>query len=160
MMLLKCWTHMPGNLENSAVATGLEKLSFHSNPKEGQLQRVLKLPHNCVHFTCQQGHAQNSPSQASTVHELRTSRCSSWIQKRQRNQRSKCQHLLEKAREFQKNVYFCFTDYAKAFDYMDHNKLWKSLKDRESDHLTYLVRNLYAGQGATVRTEHGTMDWF
>ena len=67
---------------------------------------------------------------------------------------------MEKAREFQKNVYFCFTDYAKAFDYMDHNKLWKSLKDRESDHLTYLVRNLYAGQGATVRTEHGTMDWF
>ena len=67
---------------------------------------------------------------------------------------------MEKAREFQKNVYFCFIDYAKAFGYMYHNKLWKVLKDREPDHLTYLVRNLNAGQGATVRTEHGTMDWF
>ena len=68
---------------------------------------------------------------------------------------------MEKAREFQKNVYFCFIDYAKAFDHMDHNKLWKILKDRETpDHLIYLVRNLYVGQEATVRTEHGTMDWF
>ena len=68
--------------------------------------------------------------------------------------------IIEKVGEFQKNVYFCFIDYAKAFGYMYHNKLWKVLKDREPDHLTYLVRNLYAGQGATVRTEHGTMDWF
>ena len=60
---------MPANLENSAVATGLEKVSFHSNPKERQCQRMLKLPHNCTHLTLWQNNAQNSPSQASTVHE-------------------------------------------------------------------------------------------
>ena len=67
---------------------------------------------------------------------------------------------MEKAREFQKNIYFCFIDYAKAFDYVDHNKLWKILKEMGiPDHLTYLLKNLYAGQEATVRTWHGT-DWF
>ena len=74
-----------------------------------------------------------------------------------------CQHPLDhrKRREFQKNIYFCFIDYAKAFDCVDHNKLWKILKEMgTSDHLTYLLRNLYAGQEATVRTGHGTMDWF
>ena len=69
--------------------------------------------------------------------------------------------ITDKAREFQKYIYFCFTDYAKAFDCVDHNKLWKILKERGiPDHLTYLLRNLYAGQEATVRTEHGTTDWF
>ena len=69
--------------------------------------------------------------------------------------------MIEKAREFQKNIYFCFIDYAKAFDCMDHNKLWKILKEMEiPDHLTCLLRNLYAGQEATVRTGHGTTDWF
>ena len=64
-------------------------------------------------------------------------------------------------REFQKNIYFCFTDYAKAFDCVDHNKLWKTLKKMGiPDHLTCLLRNLYAGQEATVRTGHGTTDWF
>ena len=73
---------MPANLENSAVATGLEKVSFHSSPKEGQCQRMFRLTHNCTHLTCQQSNAQNSPRQASTVCELRTSRCVSWIQKK------------------------------------------------------------------------------
>ena len=69
--------------------------------------------------------------------------------------------IIEKAREFQKNIYFCFIDYAKAFDCVDHNKLWKILKEMGiSDHLTYLLRNLYAGQEVTVRTGHGTTDWF
>ena len=69
--------------------------------------------------------------------------------------------IIEKAREFQKNIYFCFIDYAKAFDCVDHNKLWKILQEMEiPDHLTCLLRNLYAGQEATVRTEHGTTDWF
>ena len=68
---------------------------------------------------------------------------------------------MEKAREFQKNIYFCFIDYAKAFDCVDHNKLWKILKEMEiPDHFTCLLRNLYAGQEATVRTRHGTIDWF
>ena len=69
--------------------------------------------------------------------------------------------IIEKAREFQKNIYFCFIDYAKAFDCVHHNKLWKILKEMEvPDHLTCLLRNLYAGQEATVRTGHGTTDWF
>ena len=69
--------------------------------------------------------------------------------------------IMEKAREFQKNIYFCFTDYAKAFDYMDHNKLWNILQEMGiPDHLTCLLRNLYAGQEATVRNGHGTTDWF
>ena len=68
---------------------------------------------------------------------------------------------MEKAREFQKNIYFCFIDYAKDFDCVAHNKLWKILKEMGlPDHLTCLLRNLYAGQEATVRTGHGTTDWF
>ena len=69
--------------------------------------------------------------------------------------------IIEKAREPQKNIYFCFIDYAKAFDCVDHNKLWKILKEVGlPDYLTYLLRNLYAGQEAIVRTGHGTTDWF
>ena len=69
--------------------------------------------------------------------------------------------IFEKARNFQKNIYFCFIDYAKAFDCVDHSKLWKILKEMGiPDHLTCLLRNLYAGQEATVRTGHGTTDWF
>ena len=69
--------------------------------------------------------------------------------------------IIKKAREFQKNIYFCFIDYAKAFDCVDHNKLWKILQERViPDHLTCLLRNLYAGQQATVRTGHGIRDWF
>ena len=66
-----------------------------------------------------------------------------------------------KKREFQKNIYFCFIDYTKAFDCVDHNKLWETLKEMGiPDHLTCLLRNVYAGQEATVRTRHGTTDWF
>ena len=68
---------------------------------------------------------------------------------------------MEKAREFQKNIYFCFIDYAKAFDCVDHNNLWKILREMGiPDHLICLLRNLYAGQEVTVRTGHGTTDWF
>ena len=78
-----------------------------------------------------------------------------------RDQIANVRWILEKAREFQKNIYCCFIDYAKAFDYVDHNKLWKILKEMGiPDHLTCLLRNLYAGQEATVRTGPGTMDWF
>src|SRR5574341_827420 len=69
--------------------------------------------------------------------------------------------IMEKAKEFQKNTYFCFIDFAKAFDCVDHNKLWKILKEMGiPDHLTCLLRNLYAGQDATVRTGYGTTNWF
>ena len=77
-----------------------------------------------------------------------------------RDQIANIRWIVERAREFQKNIYFCFIDYAKAFDRVDHNKLWKILKEMGiPDHLTCLLRNLYAGQEATVRTEHGTTDW-
>ena len=77
-----------------------------------------------------------------------------------RDQIANIHWIIEKAGEFQKNIYFCFIDYAKAFDCVDHNKLWKILREMGiSDHLTCLLRNLYLGQEATVRTEHGTTDW-
>ena len=69
--------------------------------------------------------------------------------------------IIQKAREFQKNIYFCFNDYTKVFDCVDHNKLWKIHKEMGiPDHLICLLRNLYAGQEATVRTGHETTDWF
>ena len=78
-----------------------------------------------------------------------------------RNQIANILWIIEKAREFQKNIYFCFIDYAKAFDCVDHNKLWKIMKGMGiPDHLTYLLRNLCTHQEATVRTGHGTRDWF
>ena len=78
-----------------------------------------------------------------------------------RDQIANIHWIIEKTREFQKNIYFCFIDYAKAFDCVDHHKLCKILKEmRIPDHLTCLLRNLYAGQEATVRTGHGTTDWF
>ena len=78
-----------------------------------------------------------------------------------RDQIANIHWIIEKAREFQKTIYFCFIDYAKAFDCVDHSKLWKILKEmRIPDHPTCLLRNLYSGQEATVRTGHGTTDWF
>ena len=78
-----------------------------------------------------------------------------------RDQIANIHWIIEKAREFQKNVYFCFIDYAKAFDCVDHNKLWKILKEMEiPDHQICLLRNLYAGQEAKVRTGHRTTEWF
>ena len=78
-----------------------------------------------------------------------------------RDQIANIRWIIEKAREFQKNIHFCFIDYAKAFDGVDHNKLWKILKEMGiPHHLTFLLRNLYAGQVATVRTGPGTTDWF
>ena len=78
-----------------------------------------------------------------------------------RDQIASIHWIMEKAREFQKNIYFCFFDYAKVFDCVDHNKLWKIMKEMGiPDYLIWLLRNLYAGQEAMVRTGHGTTDWF
>ena len=78
-----------------------------------------------------------------------------------RDQIANIRYIIEKAREFQKNIYFCFIDYAKAFDCVDHNKLWKILKEMGiPDHLTCLLGNLHTSQEATVRTGHGTTGWF
>ena len=153
---------MPENFENSAVATGLEKFTFHSNSKEWQCQRMFKLLHNWTHFTHQQSNAQNSPSQASNVREVRMSRCSSWIQKRQRNQRSNCQHPLasKKQKSSIKTPISALQTTPKPFTvWITTNQ--KILNDLGiSYHLTCLLRNLYAVQEATVRTRHRKMDWF
>ena len=149
---------MPANLENSAVATGLEKVRFYSSPKEKQCLRMFKPLCNCTHLTYYQSDAQNSPSQTSTECEPWNSRCADWFYKRQRNERSNCQYPLDHQKT-KKNIYFCFIDYAKAFDCVVHNKLWKILKRMGKDHLTCLLRNLYGGQEATVRTGRGTTDW-
>ena len=95
---------------------------------------MFKLPHNCTLLTQWQSDAHNSPSQASTVHEPRTSR-------ETKDQIANIHWIIKKAREFQENIYFCFIDYAKAFDCVDHNKLWKILKEMGiSDHLTCLLK--------------------
>ena len=154
---------MPANLENSAVATGLEKASFHFNPKERQCERMFKQPHNCTHLSRQQSNAQNSPSQASTVREPRTSRCSSWIQKRKRNQRSNRQHQIDHRNSKNSRR----TSTSASLTTLKPLTLWittncgKILKDMGlPDHLTCLLRNLFAGQEATVRTRYGTIDQF
>ena len=134
---------MPANLENSAVATGLEKFHFHSSSKKGQCQRMFKLLHNCTHFICKKNNAENSPSWASTMHELRTSRCSSWIEKTQRNQRSNCQHLLDhrKSKKVPEKHLFLLYWLCQSLC-VDHNKLWKILKEMGIPvHLTCLMSN-------------------
>ena len=94
-------------------------------------------------------------------HELPDAQASFRKGRGTRDQIANIHWIIKKVREFQKNIYFCFIDYAKAFDCVDHSKLWKILKEMGiPDHLTCLLRNLYAGQEATVRTGHGTMDWF
>ena len=92
-------------------------------------------------------------------HELPDAQAGFRKRRRFRDRIANIRWIMEKAREFQKSIYFCFIDYAKALDCVDHNKLWKILKEMGiPDHLTCLLRNLYAGQEATVRTGHGTTD--
>ena len=145
-------------MENSAVATGLEKVSFHSNPKECSNYRTIallsytrKVMLKILQTRLQQYLKRELPDVQAGFRKGRGTR----------DQIANSRWIIEKAREFQKNIYFCFIDYAKAFDCVDHNKLWKILKEIGlSDYLTCLLRNLYAGQEATVRIGHGTTDWF
>ena len=154
---------MPANLENSAVATGLEKVSFHSNPKKGNAKEcsnyrtIALISHGSkVMLKILQARLQQYMNC-----ELPDVQAGFRKGRRTRDQIVNIHWIMGKAREFQKNIYFCFIDYSKAFDYVDHNKLWKILKEMGiPDHLTCLLRNLYAGQEATVRTGHGTTDWF
>ena len=132
---------MPANLENSAVATG--QFSFQSQrkamPKNAQTTTQLHSSHILAKW-CSKFSKPGFNSMWTVNFQM-------------------FKLVLEKAREFQKDIYLCFIDYAKAFDCVSHNKLWKILKEMGiSDHLTCLLRNLYAGQEATVRTGHGT-DW-
>ena len=153
---------MPTNLENSAVATGLEKVSFHSNLKERQCQRMFKLP---TVFLSHTSKAMLKILQARLQKYVNCKFPDVQVEFRKgtgtRDQIANICWIIKKAREFEKNIYFCFIDYAKAFDCVDHNKLWKTLKEMGiPDHLTCLLRNLYEGQETTVRTGHGTTDWF
>ena len=155
---------MTANLENSAVATGLEKINFFiPTPKKGNAKE------------CSNYHTIALISQASTVMlKILQARLQQYVNREHtdvqpgfrkgrqtRDQIANICWIIKKAREFQKIIYFCFTDYAKAFDCVDYNKMWKILKEMGlADHLTCLLRNWYAGQEATVRTGQETMGWF
>ena len=146
---------MPANLESSAVATGLEKVSFHSNSKERQCQRcsnyhtIALISHTSkVMLKILQARLQQYVNRELPDVQGRKGRGT-------RDQVANIHWIIEKSREFQKNIYFCF------IDCVDHNKLWKILKEMGiRDHFMGLLRNLYAGQEATVRTGHGTTDYF
>ena len=138
---------MPANLENSAVAIGLEKVSFHSNPKECSNYRTIALISHAskVMLKILQARLQQYVNR-----ELLNVQAGFRKGRGTRAQIANIRWIIDKAREFQKNIYFCFIDYAKAFDCVDQNKLWKILQDMGiPDHLTCLLRNLYAGQKAS-----------
>ena len=151
---------MPANLENSAVASGLEKVSFHFF---NERMKAIAL-HEGNARECSNYHTIALISHASKVmlkilqarlqqyvnHELTDGQAGFRKGRGTRHQIAIC-WIMEKSREFQKNIYFCFIDYAKAFGCVDHNKVWKILQEMGiPDHLTCLLRNLYAGQEATV----------
>ena len=147
---------MPANLESSAVTTGLERVNFHSNPKECSNYGTIVL---ISHTSKVMLKILLARLQQYVNHELPD--VQACFRKGRRDQIANIYWIIEKARAFQKNIYFCFIDYAKAFDCVGHNKLWKILKEMGiPDHLICLLRNLYAGQEATVRTGHGTTDGF
>ena len=120
--------NMPENLENSAVATGLEKVSFHFNPKERQCQRMLKLPQIALisHASKIMLKILQARLQQYVNHELSDVQAGFRKGRGTRDQIANIRWIIEKAREFQRNIYFCFIDYAKAFDCLDHNKLENS----------------------------------
>ena len=147
---------MSANLKNSAVATGLEKVSFHSNPKESNakecsnyctialISHASKVMLKILRARLQQYVNREFPDVQAGFRKGRGTR----------DQIANIRWIIEKAREFQKNIYFCFIDYAKSFDCVDHNKLWKILKEMGiPDHLTCLLRNLY-----TVRKQQLELD--
>ena len=154
---------MPANLENSTVAMGLENSVFIPIPKKGNAKEcsdyctVALISHaSKVMLKILQSRLQQYVN-----HELPDVQAGCRKGRGTRDQIANIPWIMEKARELQKNIYFCFIDYSKAFHCVDHNKLSKILKEMGlPDHLTCLLRNLYAGQEATVRTGHGTTDWF
>ena len=147
---------MPANVEKPAVATGPEQISFHSNPKEREWKEYSNY--------CTIALISHASKVMLKILQVRIKQSVNWelpdVQagfrkgRGTRDQIASIHWIIEKAREFQKNIYFCFIEYAKAFDYVDHNKLWKILKEiGVPDHLTCLMRNLYAGQEATVKPD-------
>ena len=152
---------MPAYLENSAVATGLEKL-FLFQAQRKAMQKNVQTIAQLAHLTHQLSNAQKSPSQASKkiVNCELLDVQSGFIKGRgTRDQIFNIHWIIKKARESKKNIFFCFTYYVKAFYCVDNKKMWKILKEMGiPDHLICLLRNLYAGQEATVRTGHETAD--
>ena len=154
---------MPANLENSEVATGRKRLVFIPIPKKGNTKEcsnywtIVLISHaSKVMLKILQARLQQYVN-----HELPDVQAGFQKGRGTRDQIANICWIIKKAREFQKNMYFCFIDYAKAFDCMDHSKLWKILQVMGiPEYLTCLLRNLYAGQEATVRTGHGSTDWF
>ena len=136
------------------MATGLEKVTFHSNPKERICQRMFELPHNCTHFNA-----------SKVILKILQARLQQYVNcelpdvqvgfrkgRGTRDQITNIHWIMEKAGEFQKNIYFCFIDYTKAFEYVDHNKLWKNILVMTiADCLTCFLRNLYADQEDRIR---------
>ena len=154
---------MPATFENSAVATDLKRSAFIPIPKKGNdkecsnhrtvalISHASKVMLKILQVRLQQYMNYELPDIQAGFRKGRGTR----------NQIVTKHWIIKKAREFQKNFYYCFIDYAKAFDCVDHNKFWKILKETGiPDYLTCLLRNLYAGQQATFRTGHGTTDWF
>ena len=154
---------MLANLENPAVATGLEKSVFNPFPKKRQWQRssnsrtlahishASKVMLKILQMRLEMYVNQDLPDVQAGFRKARGTR----------HQIANIHWIIEKAREFQKNIYFFFVDYAKDFDCVDHNKLGKILKEMGiADHPICLLRNTYACQKAAVRTRHETMDWF
>ena len=150
---------MPANLENLAVATWLERIVFISIPKKGNAKEcsnycTIVLISYASKFMLKSLQAK---FQLYVYQELPDVQAGFRKGRGTRDQIANIHWFIEKAREFQKNIYFCFTDYAKAFNCVDNNKLWEM---GIPDHLICLLRNLYEGQEARVRTRHETMDWF
>ena len=153
---------MPANLENSAVTTGLEKSVSIPIPKKGNakecsnyrtialISHASKVMLKILQARLRQYVNRELPDVQAGFRKGRGTR----------DPITNIRWIIEKARDFQKNNYFCFIDYAKTFDCVDHKKLENSSRDGSIHHLTCLLRNLYAGQEATVRTGHGTTDWF
>ena len=123
---------MPANLENSAVATGLEKVSFHSSPKERQCQRMFKLPHNCTHLTVMLKILQGRLQQQVNC-EFLDVQAGFRKGRGTRDQIANICWIIEKAGEYQKNIYFCFIDYTEAFDCADQNKLKMENSSRDGN---------------------------
>ena len=142
------------------MATGLVKVSFHSNPKEGQCPQMFKLPDNCHSFRMLVRLCSKSFKASAVNQELPYVKSGFTKVRGTRDQVANIYWIIEKARKVQKDIYFCFIDYVKTFDCVDHNKLWKILKEMGiPDHIICLLRNLYMSQEATVRSLYGAIDW-
>ena len=158
MMLWKCCTQDASKFGKLSSSHKAGKGQFHSNPKEcSNYYTIALISHtNKVMLKILQARLQQYVNW-----EIPHVQAGFQKGRGTRDQIANIHWIIEKAREFQKNIYFCFFDYAKTFDCADHSKLWKILQEMGiPDHLTCLLRNLYAGQEARVRTGHGTTGWF